>query len=75
MTCEGTSDDCTGIATTTRDTNDDTLAEEPFCEACAAAWDTFIRNYDGPPDDGEAFRGGEAAAFQRDQMIDAQRFK
>lgn len=75
MTCEGNSDACTVVATTTRDTTDGYLVPAHFCEACAAAWDEFIDNYDGPPEDGEAFRGGEAAAFQRDQMIDAQRFK
>lgn len=30
---------------------------------------------DGPPDDGESFRGGEAAAFERESMTAAQRLK
>lgn len=72
--CEGSSDDCAGEAVTTRDTSDGYLPRVAFCGSCAAAFDQHAE--DGPDDpDGEAFRGGEAAAFQRDQMIGAQRLK
>lgn len=55
--CEGTDDDCTGWATTTRDTSEGHCAREHFCAPCAAAYDHWLANYDGPPD-GEAWSGG-----------------
>lgn len=42
------------------------------CQACE--WKREDHTEPDEPD-GEAFRGGEAAAVQRDQMIDAQRMK
>ena len=73
-TCEGPSDDCTGEATILRDTSDGWLKPDHLCAACSAAYDQ--RCEDGPGDpDGEAFRGGEAAAYERGQMIAWQRLK
>lgn len=76
MSCFGDSDDCTGEATTTRDTSSGYLLPTPYCAACAAAYDRWVANYDGPGDpDGEAFRGNEAEAFHRDQQARARRMK
>jgi hypothetical protein len=43
--------------------------EGPVCEAC---W-TVRDNREPPEPDGEAFRGGEAAAYERDEMARIQR--
>lgn len=43
--------------------------EGPVCEAC---WVKRDNREPGDPD-GEAFRGGEAAAFQRDELARIQR--
>lgn len=42
-----------------------------YCEDCRA----FIDNFDPPDDDGEAFRGGEAAAYAWEQQLEARRLK
>lgn len=47
--CEGNSDDCTLIATTSRETTDGWLPAERFCAHCAADYDRFMANYE-PPD-------------------------
>jgi hypothetical protein len=44
---------------------------QSVCEAC---W-TKRDNYDPPDPDGEAFRGGEAAAYHAEQMDAARRLK
>jgi hypothetical protein len=43
----------------------------PLCEGCKGKRD----NYEPPEPDGEAFRGGEAAAYQAEQMERARRLK
>ena len=43
----------------------------PLCERCMTKRD----NYEPSDPDGEAFRGGEAAAYQAEQMWKAQRLK
>jgi hypothetical protein len=48
ITCEGCSDECTLVATTTRDITSGYLPPAGFCEACASAWDRHMNNYDGP---------------------------
>ncbi len=45
--------------------------EGPMCDAC---W-TKRDNREPPEPDGEAFRGGEAAAFQAEQLEQARRLK
>lgn len=45
---------------------------ERFTPVCADCW--TVRDNEEPPEpDGEAFRGGEAAAFNRDEMARIQR--
>lgn len=44
------------------------FVERGWCRACET-------NYEPPEPDGEDFRGGEAAAFQREQMAEWQRLK
>lgn len=69
MICEGNSDNCLGLATTTRDTSWGWLKPVHFCASCAAEYD----NREPGDPDGEAFRGGEATAFQRDEQARIQR--
>ncbi len=73
--CDGTSEDCTGVATLTRDTSDGWLAPSHFCLSCAEAYAQWVDTYDPPDADGEAFRGGEAAAYQAELMAQARRLK
>lgn len=75
VTCEGSSDECTLIATESRDTSDGYLPRVNFCSQCAIAYDAWLDNYDPPDPDGEAFRGDEAAAFERERQFNAMRFK
>lgn len=73
--CDGCSDDCTGIAETRRDTSGFWSCSQYFCAACAAAYDRWLANYDGPgdPDGEDIFR--DYAAEQRDQAEAARRLK
>ena len=74
MLCEGNSDDCTRLASTTRDDSDGYLPPLDLCAACAAAYDKWLANYDPPDPDGEEmFR--DHAAEGRDQMEAARRLK
>jgi hypothetical protein len=50
--CEGSSDDCTGIATTTRLTANWYRLDQ-LCEPCAKAFDAWLANYAPPDPDGE----------------------
>jgi hypothetical protein len=56
------------VQATKRWTYDKTIL---LCEDCFKTRD----NYEPPDPDGEAFRGGEAAAFQAEQMEAARRLK
>jgi hypothetical protein len=48
--------------------------EKPMLDLCVECWNK--RDNAEPPDpDGEAFRGGEAAAYQAGQCADWQRLK
>lgn len=69
-------DDCGELATTTGKywTWHDRYREIPLCAECAER--QRRREEDGPGDpDGEAFRGGEAAAYENEQMARWQRLK
>lgn len=69
-------DDCDGgKATEARNDSGGYMPVQHFCKGCAAAYDAWIDNYDPPDADGEAFRGGETAACERESMIAAQRLK
>lgn len=69
--------DCGEPATTTWDEGPDFAfwtgqpRHTPVCEECWMRRD----NYEPPDPDGEAFRGGEAGAYQLEQMRKAYRLK
>ncbi len=68
-TCDGSSEDCTGIATTTREEYE----TRHLCGPCAVVWDK--RAEDGPddPDGEDMFR--DYRAEERDAMDAARRLK
>ncbi len=71
--CEGDGDDCTRIATTTRDTSDGWLSAKRFCANCAADYDRFVNNYDGPNETFDDALGAVCDRMLRD--TDARRLK
>lgn len=71
--CDGSSDDCDGIATVTVDTSDGYLKPEHFCASCLAAWKQRCEDGPGDPDGEDIFR--DYAAESRDACAAAQRLK
>ena len=55
------------------------LDPDVFCtkhgKPLATKYASWCEDCEPPDDDGEAFRGGEAAAFEREQMAHIQRLK
>lgn len=56
------------------DDRDDGCSDDPETCECPACR-TWRDNREAPEPDGEAFRGGEAAAYEREQMAEWQRLK
>jgi hypothetical protein len=70
-------DDCGEPAVKAWDMGEDYAfwTREPrIVHLCAECW-SVRDNYEPPDPDGEAFRGGEAAAYQAELMHQAQRLK